>query len=251
MPVPPAPAPPADVAPLSEPARVLNTFFAPSKTFSDLRRNASWWLPFLITTIVSLAFVYVVDQKVGFRKVVENQIRTQPKQADRIERMPADQREKTLQQQTSFTKAFSYGFWLFILGWSAIVAAVLFATLKFGLSAEVKYKTLFALVIFAGLPGILKALLAIMSLLAGVSGDSFTFQNPVATNPGYFVDPTASPVLHSLLTSLDVFTIWTLVLTAIGITCITKIKSGTAYAVVFGWYAVVVLIGVVFAAAFA
>jgi Yip1-like protein len=247
MPVPSASDPVTESVPLSEPARVLNTFFAPSKTFTDLRRSASWWLPFLITAIVSIAFVYVVDQKVGFRKVVENQIRTQPKQADRIDRMPADQREKTLQQQTVGTKYFSYGFWLFLLAWSAIVAAVLLATLKFGLSADVKFKTLFALVIFAGLPGLLKALLAMVSLLAGVSGDSFTFQNPVATNPGYFIDPTASPVLHSLLTSLDVVTIWTLVLTAIGITCISKVKSGTAYAVVFGWYAVVVLIGVIFA----
>ena len=165
--------------------------------------------------------------------------------------MPADQRETALQQQTTGTKWFSYGFWLFLLGWSALVAAVLLATLKFGLSAEVKFKTLFALLIFAGLPGLLKALLAIASLLAGVNADSFTFQNPVATNPGYFVDPTASPVLHSLLTSLDVFTIWTLVLTAMGITCISKVKSGTAYAVVFGWYAVVVLLGVGFTAAFA
>jgi hypothetical protein len=251
MPVPPAPTPSAEAAPLSEPARVLNTFIAPSKTFTDLRRSASWWLPFLITAIVSLLFVYVVDQKVGFRKVVENQIRAQPKQADRIERLPADQREKTMQQQTSFTKGFSYGFWLFILVWSAIVAAVLFATLKFGLSADVKFKTLFALVIFAGLPGLLKAALAILSILAGVSGDSFTFQNPVATNPGYFVDPATNPVLYSFLTSFDVFTIWTLVLTAIGITCISKVKSGTAYAVVFGWFGVVVLIGVGIAAAFA
>jgi hypothetical protein len=251
MPVPPTPASSAEAAPLSEPARVLNTFFAPSKTFTDLRRSASWWLPFLITAIVSVAFVYVVDRKVGFPKVVENQIRAQPKQADRMERLPADQREKAMQQQTTFTKIFSYCFWLFILVWSALVAAVLFATLKFGFSADIKFKTLFALVIFAGLPGLLKAVLAMVSLLAGVSGDSFTFQNPVATNPGYFVDPTASPVLHSLLTSLDVFTIWTLVLTAIGITCISKVKSGTAYAVVFGWFAVVVLIGVGIAAAFA
>lgn len=54
MPVPPAPAPVAEAAPLSEPARVLNTFFAPSKTFTDLRRSASWWLPFLITAVVSI-----------------------------------------------------------------------------------------------------------------------------------------------------------------------------------------------------
>ena len=30
-------------APMSEPARILNTFIAPAKTFSDLQRNASWW----------------------------------------------------------------------------------------------------------------------------------------------------------------------------------------------------------------
>jgi hypothetical protein len=121
------------------------------------------------------------------------------------------------------------------------VALVLLATLKFGASAEVKYKTLFALVIYASLPGIVKALLAVLSLVAGVSGDAFTFQNPVATNPGYFLDPASSPVLYSLLTSLDVFTIWTLVLGAIGITCISKVKTGTAFAVVFCWFGVLVL----------
>jgi hypothetical protein len=251
MPVPPMPDPTVQPASLSEPARVIDTFFAPSKTFTDLGRNASWWVPFLITAVVSLLFVYVVDQKVGFRKVAENQIQSQPKQADRIERLPADQREKTMQQQVTFTKIFSYAFFVFILVWYAIVAAVLLATMKFGVSAEVKYKTLFALVMYAGLPGLLRSLLAIVSLLAGVSSDGFTFQNPVATNPGYFVDRAAHPVLASLLTSFDIFTIWVLALCAIGITCISKVKRGTAFAIVFGWFAVVVLIGVAFTAAFA
>jgi hypothetical protein len=243
--------PSQELTPLSEGQRLVNTFFAPSKTFTDLRRNASWWAPFLIIAIVSLLFVYVVDQKVGFRKVVENQIQSQPKQADRIEHMPADQRQKTMQQQVTVTKIFSYTFSVTMLVWYAIVGAVLLATLKFGASADVKYKTLFALVIYASVPGLLKSLLAILSLLAGVSSDAFTFQNPVATNPGYFVDPTASPVLRSLLTSFDIFTIWTLVLAAIGITCISKVKRGTAFAVVFGWFGVLVLIGVGFTAAFA
>lgn len=250
MPVPPTPAPVSEPAPLSEPARVLNTFIAPSKTFDDLRRSASWWLPYLISALVSLLFVYVVDQKVGFQKVVENQLRSQPKQAERIERLPADQREKAMLQQVSFTKGFSYAFFLVILVWSAIVTVVLFATLKFAFSSDVKFKTLFALVIFAGLPGVLKAVLAMVSLLAGVSGDSFTFQNPVATNPGYFIDPGSNPVLHSFLTSFDVFTIWTLVLAAIGIPRITKVKSGSAFAVVFGWFAVLVLLGLGIAVAF-
>jgi hypothetical protein len=250
MPVPPAPVSVTEAAPLSQAARVLNTFFAPSKTFTDLRRSASWWVPFLISAIVSVAFVYVADQKVGFRKIAENQLRAQPKQADQVDSMPADQREKTMQTRAVVTKFISYGFAAFTLIWYVIVAAILLATIKFGLGAEVKFKTLFALVVYASLPGILKAVLASVSLLAGVASDAFTFQDSVATNPGYFVDAASNPVLHSLLAPLDIFSIWTMILGAIGITCICKVKRGAAFAVVFGWFAVLVLVGVAATALF-
>lgn len=242
--------PPQETSPLTEAQRLVDVFIAPSKTFTDLRRSASWWAPFVITAIVSVIFVTVVDQKVGFRKVWENQLRSQPKQAERMEQMPADQREKVIQQQVTFTKAISYTFPVLMLVSLVIVAAVLLATLKFGASAEVKFKTLLALVVYSSLPGLVKTLLSILSLVAGVSSDSFTFQNPLASNPGYFVDPANGPVLSSLLTSFDVFTFWVLALAAIGITCISKVKKGTAFAIVFGWYFVLVLIGVGFAAAF-
>jgi len=236
-------------APLSEGQRLINVFFAPSKTFTDLRRNANWWAPFLIMAIVSMMFVYVVDQKVGFRKVVENQIRLQPKQADRLERLPADQRETAMRQQTGFWRAFSYASPLVGLIFYAIIAAVLFATFKFAVSADIRFKTMFALVIYAWLPAVFVSLLAIISLLAGVSSDGFMIQNPAATNLGAFLDPTASPVLYALLSSVDVFTIWSLILMAIGVTCISKVKRGTAFAVVLGWYGLWVLIKLGLAAA--
>ena len=232
---------PQEPAPLSEGQRLVNTFLAPSKTFTDLRRNANWWAPFLIIAIVSTIFVYVVDQKVGFRKVVENQIQLQPKQADRIERMPADQRQKILQQQAAITRGISYAVPVIALLLYAVFAGVLFATLKFGTGAELKYKSLFALIVYTRLPMLLTTLLAMLSLVAGVSGDAFNIENPVATNAGYFIGPEGSPVLRALLSPFDVFTIWTLILTAIGITCISKVKRGTAFAIVFGWFAVVVL----------
>jgi hypothetical protein len=175
--------------------------------------------------------------------VWDNQIHSQPKQAERIESMPADQREPMIQKQVVFTKWVSYAFFVIIFIWNAIVTAVLFATLKFALAAEVKFKTIFALVMYSSLPAVLKAALGALSVFAGASSDSFTFQNPLATNPGYFIDPVTSPALYRFLTSFDVFTIWTLVLAAIGITCISKVKSGAALAVVFGWFAVLVVIG--------
>jgi hypothetical protein len=243
--------PSLETPPLSEGQRLLDTFIAPSKAFTDLRRNASWWAPFLIMTIISMFFVSVADKKVGFRKIAENQLRTQPKQADQLEQMTPAQREKNMQQRTSVTKGISYGFFVMTLIWYVLVAAVLLATLKFGLSANVKFKTLFALVLYSSLPGILKAILGIVSILAGVAGDAFTFQNPIASNPGYFMDPAANPVLYSFLSSFDIFTIWTLSLAAIGITCISKVKRGAAFGVVFGWFFLLVLVGTGITAAFA
>jgi hypothetical protein len=231
-------------APLSEGQRIADVFFAPTKTFTDLRRNASWWGPFLIIAIVSLIFVAVVDQKVGFRKVADNQLQMSPKQADQVERLPPDQREKNAQLRTSITKGISYAVPAIAILIYAVFAGVLFGTLKFAANADIKYKALFALIVYTRLPEVLRAVLTIVSLLAGVSGDGFNIENPVALNPGYFIGPEGSPVLRALLTPLDVITIWTLVLTAIGITCISNVKRGTAYAVVFGWFALVVLIRV-------
>src|ERR1700722_7735420 len=160
-------------AALAEPQRLIDTFIAPRKTFTDLRRNASWWAPFLLITIVSLSFSYVVDQKVGFRKVAENLLHLQPKQADRVERLPADQQEAAMERQASITKIITYGIPIFAPGIYAVFAGVLFATLKFGASADIKYKALFALIVYTRLPELLRALLAILSLLAGVSSDGF------------------------------------------------------------------------------
>jgi len=242
--------PPQEAVPLSEPARVINTFIAPRKTFTDLNRNAAWWGPFVLTVIVSLLFVYTGDKKVGFRKILENQLQSQPKQAQQLENLPPDQREQQMQVRTKVSGIISYIFPVFTLIVWLIMAAILFGTVKVAGGAEVKFKTVLALVIYGGLPGLIKAILAILSLLAGVSTDSFTFQNPLATNPGYFIDPAGSAVLKAFLSSFDVFTFWTLVLVSIGLTCISKIKSGTAYAIVFGWFAILVLVGTGAAAIF-
>lgn len=233
----PAPQPPG----LSEPQRILDTFIAPSKTFTDLRRSAAWWGPFLLMIIVSLFFVYEVDHNIGFRKIVENQIQLSPRATRQMEQLPAADREHAMQQQTKFWRVFSYGYPGFILIWNVIVAAVLLATFKFGASANVKFKTALAIVMYASLALMIRSILAAISVAAGAAPDSFTFQNPLASNPGYFLNPADSPFLYNVLTALDVFMIWALALTAIGFCCVSSVKRSTAMAIVFGWYAAFVV----------
>jgi len=240
----------ANGAPLSQGVRIVNTFIAPAKTFTDLRRNASWWVPFLLSVIVSIIFVAVVDQKVGFRKVTENQIQMSPKASARLDQMPAAEGNKAIASQATVTRYISYGFWLLILIWNVTVAAILLGSFKPGAGADLTFKTSLAVVMYGSLPLLIKSLFAIVSLLAGMNTDSFTFQNPVATNPGYRLNPADSPFLYSLATSLDIFMIWTLILTAIGMSCVGKIKRSTALAVVFGWYVVFMLVSAGFGALF-
>lgn len=246
IPAAPVPAPP----PMSEGARIVNTFVAPSKTFTDLRRNASWWAPFLLMVIVSTVFVYTAGQKIGFRKIMENQMQAQPKAQARLENLPADQREAQLQAGAKFTGIISYAFPVITLIIWLIIATALFATFKFAAGADVSFKVSLAIVIYAALPLMVKTLLALVSVVAGMSPDSFSFQNPVATNPGYFMNPSDNVFLYSVASGVDIFLIWTLALTAIGFACVSKVKRGTSFAIVFGWWAVFTLAGAALGSAF-
>ncbi|HTS34729.1 MAG TPA: YIP1 family protein [Candidatus Solibacter sp.] len=236
------PAPPApEAAPLSQGARIINTFIAPSKTFTDLRRSAAWWAPFLLLVIVSSALVFTAGQKIGFRKIMENQMQSQPKAQARLENLPADQRERQLDAGAKFTGIFSYIFPIFLLLIWLFVALVNWATFRVAVGADISFGKSLAIIIYATLPLTLRSVLSIGSVLAGVNADSFSFQNPLASNPGYFMNPADGVFLYGIATAVDIFMIWTLVLTAIGFACVAKIKTGTAYAVVFGWWAVLTI----------
>lgn len=236
--------------PLTEMERVIDTFVAPSKTFADIRRNASWWVPWLLMSVFGLAMVFVVDKKLGMDTAYENQMRLSPKQMDKIDQMPADQKANAMKLGANITRYFAYGSPLLTIVFIGIIAGVLMATFNFGLGAEVKFKQSMAISMYAFLPTIIKSLIAIVLVGVGAA-EGFTFQNPVVSNLGGLVDPNSSHFLYAILTSIDIFTIWTLILTGIGYSCITRVKRGTCMGVVFGWWVVMALVGAGFGALFA
>lgn len=67
--------PAAEVFPaLSEAERIVNVFVAPSKTMADLRRKASWGIPWLLMSIVSVSFVFAMEKRIGWDLIVSTQI---------------------------------------------------------------------------------------------------------------------------------------------------------------------------------
>ena len=241
---------PVDGKPLTEMERVVDTFVAPTKTFTDIRRSASWIVPWILMSIVGLAMVFTVDKKLTMETAYENQLRQSPKQMDKIDAMPPDQKANALRIGATATRYFSYCAPLLTLIFIGIIAAVLMATFNFGFGAEVKFMQAMAISMYAFLPTIIKTLIA--TVLVGVgAAEGFTFQNPVASNLGGLADPTSSHFLYSVLSAIDVFNIWVLILTGIGYSCVTRVKRGTCMGVVFGWWVVVTLVGAGIGALFA
>jgi hypothetical protein len=229
---------------LSEPQRIVNTFVAPSQTFADIRRSAMWWGPFVLMLICSYAFSFSVGKKIGWEQVSENQMKMAPEsRQEQFEKMPPDQKARAMAMNVSISKGIAFGFPLLALIWSVIVAVVLMATFNFGLGAEVGFWKSVAIVQYASLPGIIKAVLAIGVIWSGAKDPSdFMIQNAFGSNPGYYMNFADMPRwLYSIASSVDAFMIWTLVLTAIGFSIVGKKSRGTSYAVVFGWFAVFVL----------
>jgi hypothetical protein len=74
----------------------------------------------------------------------------------------------------------------------------------------------------------------------------------VASNPGAFLSDSSPKWMISLLTSLDIFTLWVLILQAIGFSATNpkKLSFGKAFGTIFAVWIIYVLVKVGFAAAF-
>jgi hypothetical protein len=240
--------PEASVAPLNEIQRVVDTFVAPKKTFTDVLRSSSWWLPFLIGVIVSLGFGYAVQQKIGWEKVSENLIRQNPAQLQKIQQLPAEQQARAMAFSATITKSIFWGTPAVALIIALICAGVLLATINFGFGGRAKFGQMFAVWFYATLPWSIQGLLGIVTIYAGVDPDSFNLKNFVGTNIGYYLPPDLPHWLIALGTAIDATTIWSLILLTIGCAIVGKVKKGQAATAVWGWWVLTVLLKMVAAA---
>ena len=237
--------------PLSEPQRILNMFYAPSTTFEDIKRNAKWWGPLLLMIVMSYAGVFTLQKKISSEDMVESiMANMSEKQKANIEAAPPERQAGIRKQIAMNVKIFSYAGWVIYIIVALIIAVALMATFRFALGKEIGYGISLAIVFYAFVPALLRSVLFIVTLFAGVDPANFNIENPVATNPAFFMNKNDMPVLYPLLQTLDIFTIWTTILMGIGFAVVTKTKKSTGIGVVAGWLVVVTIVKMGFAAIF-
>lgn len=234
-------APPAPIqAPLTEIQRCIDIFTAPSKTFTDLSRKATFWGPLIVMIIVGIGFSYSVQTKIGWPQVFENTIHQTPDKAAKIDAAPNAEQIKAISAKV--TAGTAYGYFVIFLIITLITSLLIWATVNFGFGGTAKYAEIYAVSFYASLVMNIKFILAIIAVFAGLAPESFLIQNPVGTNIGYYLSTEAPRWLWALCIHLDIFEIWSLILSVIGVSIVAKVSRGKAAAVVVGWWVIIVVI---------
>ena len=199
---------------LGEGSRLTGVFFEPAKTFEDVAARPGFWAPLILILVFSLCYMVLYGQHVGWERMIRHQTET----STRTAQLSPEQRETQIQMGAKIAPIAAYvGILLGVPLGTLIWAAVLLGIVKGMMSAQVRLKQVFAILCYAGMPGLIMVLLAIAVMFMKPPED-FNLQNPLVFNPGAFMDPlTTSKFILSVASSLDLFRLWQLVLIGIGL----------------------------------
>jgi hypothetical protein len=233
----------AETPALSFPERLLGIFISPVETLADVARKPGFVAPLIAIVLGAIAVTETMLWKIGMERIVRMSI----EQSSRASSMSPDQMDQAVRQGARIGGIFAHiGGIVFPPIVLLIVAGLglLIVNLIFG--AQAKFKTVFSLVCYANLVSLLSSLMAVAMILFG-DPDHFNAQNPVPGNVGFFLNPReVSKPLYSLASSADIFTIWLLILIAVGLAEGTgrKVKPLSIFLVYAGFWVIWILVKV-------
>lgn len=223
-------------------------YFEPGQVFESFRARPRFLVAALIATLAFLAFNTLFIQRLGYENIVRAQIESRMPDTDQAQReqiiaAQSGQVGKTIGLASpliGFALVYAIGGALYLLG-----------TLAMGKS--ISYKQALAVWSYSSLPPsvlVMTANIVLLLIKAPEDIDLATSGRGLArANPGFLVDGSASPVLATLLGSIDLFAIYGLFLGALGLRKVARLSSGSAWAVVIGIFLIGLLIRVALAAA--
>jgi hypothetical protein len=239
-------------------ARLTGTLLSPGDTFADVNRKPTWIAPMIIAIATVLASTFFFQWRVNpdWDSIMRNQIK------NRMERSNQSLTEEQMQQQVSFAKGiakFSPIIGAAVTPIFYVILAGIFALGLMFIQAKTTFKKILSVVAWSSAAtGIVATIVTMASLMVrdqeGLrSIDPTQSAGIVPSNLAAFLPSDTSAVIKSVGGSLDIFSIWLLILLTIGFASIAgsrKITPGKTATVVFGFWAVYVLLKVGWAAAF-
>jgi hypothetical protein len=214
------PAPPAPPGPL--PKRIVETFTSPGELFARFGENTPWVGPLLIACLVTAVMVAVIPLDALLEPTREA-----------MRNNPDAPRDFDPARFGTISRVFGIIWGPIMMGlFTLITAGFLQAVFSFGMGSEATFKQTLGVVTHAGLIAALGVLIAIPIIFSTLDIRSQLALNLLA--PG--LDHKGIP--YRFLSWLNIFTLWQLAVTGIGVAVTSrgKVSTGTAMGVIYGTF---------------
>ena len=233
---------PASPPPAAGPAEKTNSFqrivgvlFAPTSTFESIARRPDIAVPLAVFAIVSLIAGVVTARVVDFNAMAREAMEAAGSQ------MSPEQLERMTRFSAAMMRGTAYASPLVVLLVLAISAGLLLIGFRL-MGGEGDFKTAFSITTYAWYPRLIKSVLALIVIVSKKSFSIYDLQDPIRSNPAFLFNPKTQPVMFALATSLDVFTIWSIVLLVIGFAAMSRLpRVRSAVIVIILWVVGIVL----------
>lgn len=238
--------------------RLVGTLLWPVKTFESINRKPTWLAPLIIATVAMIFGNMFFNWRVNpdWEQLARNRIMQRMRTLG--ERVPPEQIEQQVARSKTIAR-FSTVLPVVLIPANCLILAGIFALgFKILLQAQVSFRKVLSVVAWSMAANRLAATVLLVAILLARSKESLegfdrAQSSLVITNLAFILSQQASAAVKSVVSSLDVITIWLLVLLTIGFVAITgsrKIKVARISALVFGLWAGWVFVKVVLATAF-
>src|SRR2546426_4679101 len=220
--------------------RIVGVFFSPSETLASIARQPDWVVPLVLMLVVSLISGIVMANRVDFASAARDAM-------EQNKNIPPDRVESAVKMSAAIGKVASYCAPIFsIIGFLVISGVLLLAFRLFG--GEGNFKQAFSVSVYAWMPGLLKSIITLIVLLSRSGMGAEDLAIAVRSNLGFLVSMKSNPMAFAVLTSLDIFTIWVLILFSIGFAYVARVPKAKAATIVVTLWLVTVAFKVVPAA---
>jgi len=240
---------PPPAVPAAEPApsaigRIVGAIVSPGETFASIARRPTWLAPMLLWTAISLGTTAALLPRIDYEKVTRDSLERQHRT------LPEDQMPAAIEQARKFSGIFGWGFGAIGPALAALFTAVVCWGSFKAFGWDTKFSQAFGVTAHAFLPDVLKYPFVIFLIRRQESVDPNAIGDLLRSNLGFLVARDSSKALHSVLLSLDVFSLWCVALFVIGMAAAAKIKRGPAAGVILTLWVLGVAIGAAWKAMF-
>jgi hypothetical protein len=175
----------------------------------------------------------------------EESVRQQMEQSNR-NMSPADM-DRAARMGAAFGKVMAYVGPLWAVVFLVILAAIFLLAFRL-MGGEGTFKQAFSVTLYSWVPLLLNSIVMTIVAFSRDSLDPQLMPTLVKSNPAFLVDLKTHPVLFSALSSLDIFTIWTLILMIIGFAAMSRFSKVKSAVIVISLWLITLIVKLGFAA---